>query len=73
MPTSSEQAAWKYLDLPADTSEFIDWVFNKVTHEFFINDQRPEMNQMPYRKLYPLWRYFAYPQERKQDYKPQKI
>ena len=73
MPSCSEQAGWKYLDLPADTSEFITWVFNKVTGDFFINGKRPEMNEMPYKKLYPVWRYFAYPKERNQEFVPVKL
>ncbi len=73
MPTRSEQAAWKYLDLPPDITEFIEWVYNKVTPDFFINNQRPHMDNMPYRKLYKIWRYTSYPQERKPNEKIYKI
>ncbi len=73
MPKCSEQAAWQYLDLPPDISEFIEWVYNRVTREFFVSGQRPDMNQMPYRKLYPIWRYYAYPDERKPGEKIYKI
>lgn len=53
-----------YFDLPADTAEFLRWVYNKVSHE-----QREhvegmaqgfasgfdQMNYFPYSELYPIW------------------
>ncbi len=73
MPERSELAAWRYLDLPPDSTQFIEWVYNNVTDEFFINGERPNMDDMPYLKLYKLWRYYTYTDERKEGEKALKI
>jgi len=42
----------KYYDLPSDTLQFIEWVFNNVNNKYFRNNKRPQFHKMPFKKLY---------------------
>jgi hypothetical protein len=53
-----------YFDLPADTVEFLRWVYNHVAHEERdrVKEMVPgfgggfdQMNFFPYAELYPIW------------------
>ena len=65
--SNTTQEALKYLDLPPDIPDFIDWVRNDVTRPVFYNTDRPSMKTMPYKKLYKIWREYAYLQERQES------
>lgn len=42
----------KYYDFPKDTLRFIEYVFNNVDQDFFLNGKKPEFHKMPFKKLY---------------------
>lgn len=53
-----------YFDLPADTAEFLRWVYNEVSHEQREQVEEmvqgfasgfDQMNFFPYAELYPIW------------------
>lgn len=49
---NTKQSVIEHYDFPEDTEKFIIWIFSEVDHNYFRSNKRPDMNNMPFKKLY---------------------